>query len=117
MVPVSQLKPAASCGLSQVDALCSGSYSHGTSNLVGQVKEFPKKPVDAITIAMARINAALDRLEAAAVSKAAASGESVALEARIHDLQSARDALADRHREADERLAATIGRLEKLLAS
>lgn len=81
------------------------------------MKEIPKKPVDAIAIAVARINAALDRLEAAAASKATASGDSNALEARIHDLQSERDALADRHREAGERLAATIGRLEKLLAS
>lgn len=81
------------------------------------MKEIPKKPVDAITIAVGRINAALDRLEAAAVAKATASGDCNALEARIHDLQSERDALTDRHREADERLAATIGRLEKLLAS
>lgn len=81
------------------------------------MKEIPKKPVDAVAIALGRINAALDRLETAAVQNAAAAGDSGALEARIHDLQSERDALADRHREADERLAATIGRLEKLLAS
>lgn len=81
------------------------------------MKEIPKKPVDAVSIALGRINAALDRLDAAAVQKAASTGDTGALEARIHDLQSERDALADRHREAGERLAATIGRLEKLLAS
>jgi hypothetical protein len=94
-----------------------GFYSHATSELVVQVKEIPKKSVDVVANALARINAALDRMEQVAASRPAADSGSPELESQIVALREERDALDARNRQADERIAATIGRLEKLLAS
>tara|TARA_R110000787_G_scaffold137458_14_gene250572 strand:- start:4385 stop:4690 length:306 start_codon:yes stop_codon:yes gene_type:complete len=98
-----------------VDGLLGASYSHATSDSAGNVKELPTKSAGGVTEALARIDDALDRLENAVASRPAPDGLSGETENMIRSLQEERDSLAERNQQADERLAAAIRRLEKMV--
>ncbi|MEQ8707655.1 MAG: DUF4164 family protein [Rhodospirillales bacterium] len=78
------------------------------------MKELPTKSAGGVTEALARIDDALDRLENAVESRPAPDGVSGEAESMIRSLREERDSLARRNQEADDRLSAAIGRLEKM---